>query len=215
MMLFIFAFVLLSNIINMKNIGFVIAAQNIEQTECVVELMKKYGCVSIHVEELRSNNRLRWKEFVDELEDSDVAILYSFDNAFKNIHDMIFFLKFCSKRNIRIVSIEDRVDSNDTLPSGQTIKDIFDVVCKMFSKRDRNSHDDIEADLYSNRHSDRRLKRYRMVINMYNAGYSVKEIMERTGYRGKSNIYRILHLYDVSLEYPAMSRSKSSNDVPI
>ena len=215
MMLFIFAFVLLSNIINMKNIGFVIAAQNIEQTECVVELMKKYGCVSIHVEELRSNNRLRWKEFVDELEDSDVAILYSFDNAFKNIHDMIFFLKFCSKRNIRIVSIEDRVDSNDTLSSGKTTKDIFEVVCKMFSKRDRNSHDDVEADLYSNRHSDRRLKRYRMVINMYNAGYSVKEIMERTGYRGKSNIYRILHLYDVSLEYPAMSRSKSSNDVPI
>lgn len=54
-----------------------------------------------------------------------------------------------------------------------------------------------------------------MVINMYNAGYSVKEIMERTGYRGKSNVYRILHLYDVSLEYPSMSRSKSSNDIAI
>lgn len=199
----------------MKNIGFINAAQDIEQTGYVVDLMKEYGCVSVHVEELRSNNRARWKEFVDELEDSDVAILYSFDNAFRNIHDMIFFLKFCSKRNIRIVSIEDKVDSNDTLSSGTTTKDIFEVVCKMFSKRDRNSHDDIEADLYSNKHSDRRLKRYRMVINMYNAGYSVKEIMERTGYRGKSNIYRILHLYDVSLEYPAMSRSKSSNDIAI
>lgn len=199
----------------MKNIGFINTAQDIEQTGYMVDLMKEYGCVSVHIEELRSCNRSRWKEFVDELEDSDVAILYSFDNAFKNIHDMIFFLKFCSKRNIRIVSIEDKVDSNDTLSSGTTTKDIFEVVCKMFSKRDRNSHDDIEADLYSNKHSDRRLKRYRMVINMYNAGYSVKEIMERTGYRGKSNIYRILHLYDVSLEYPAMSRSKSSNDIAI
>lgn len=199
----------------MKNIGFINTAQDIEQTGYMVDLMKEYGCVSVHIEELRSCNRSRWKEFVDELEDSDVAILYSFDNAFRNIHDMIFFLKFCSKRNIRIVSIEDKVDSNDTLSSGTTTKDIFEVVCKMFSKRDRNSHDDIEADLYSNKHSDRRLKRYRMVINMYNAGYSVKEIMERTGYRGKSNIYRILHLYDVSLEYPAMSRSKSSNDIAI
>lgn len=199
----------------MKNIGFINAAQNIEQTEQMLNLMKEHGSVSVHVEEVRSSNRSRWKDFVDGLDDYDIAVLYSFDNAFRNIHDMIFFLKFCSKKNIRIVSVEDKVDSNNLLFSGTTTKDVFDVVCKMFSKRDRNSHDDIEADLYSNKHSDRRLKRYRMVINMYNAGYSVKEIMERTGYRDKSNVYRILHLYDVSLEYPSMSRSKSSNDIAI
>lgn len=199
----------------MKNIGFIKAAQDIEQTEQMLNLMKEHGYVSVHVEEVRSSNRSRWQDFVDGLDDYDIAVLYSFDNAFRNIHDMIFFLKFCSKKNIRIVSVEDKVDSNNLLFSGTTTKDVFDVVCKMFSKRDRNSHDDIEADLYSNKHSDRRLKRYRMVINMYNAGYSVKEIMERTGYRGKSNVYRILHLYDVSLEYPSMSRSKSSNDIAI
>lgn len=199
----------------MKNIGFIKAAQDIEQTEQMLNLMKEHGCVSVHVEEVRSSNRSRWQDFVDGLDDYDIAVLYSFDNAFRNIHDMIFFLKFCSKKNIRIVSVEDKVDSNNLLFSGTTTKDVFDVVCKMFSKRDRNSHDDIEADFYSNKHSDRRLKRYRMVINMYNAGYSVKEIMERTGYRGKSNVYRILHLYDVSLEYPSMSRSKSSNDIAI
>lgn len=199
----------------MKNIGFIKAAQDIEQTEQMLNLMKEHGGVSVHVEEVRSSNRSRWQDFVDGLDDYDIAVLYSFDNAFRNIHDMIFFLKFCSKKNIRIVSVEDKVDSNNLLFSGTTTKDVFDVVCKMFSKRDRNSHDDIEADLYSNKHSDRRLKRYRMVINMYNAGYSVKEIMERTGYRGKSNVYRILHLYDVSLEYPSMSRSKSSNDIAI
>lgn len=199
----------------MKNIGFIKAAQDIEQTEQMLNLMKEHGCVIVHVEEVRSSNRSRWQDFVDGLDDYDIAVLYSFDNAFRNIHDMIFFLKFCSKKNIRIVSVEDKVDSNNLLFSGTTTKDVFDVVCKMFSKRDRNSHDDIEADLYSNKHSDRRLKRYRMVINMYNAGYSVKEIMERTGYRGKSNVYRILHLYDVSLEYPSMSRSKSSNDIAI
>ena len=173
----------------MKNIGFIKAAQDIEQTEQMLNLMKEHGCVSVHVEEVRSSNRSRWQDFVDGLDDYDIAVLYSF--------------------------VEDKVDSNNLLFSGTTTKDVFDVVCKMFSKRDRNSHDDIEADLYSNKHSDRRLKRYRMVINMYNAGYSVKEIMERTGYRGKSNVYRILHLYDVSLEYPSMSRSKSSNDIAI
>ena len=83
----------------------------------------------------------------------------------------------------------------------------LDLICKVFSKRDRASHDDLEAELYSYSFEDRKLKRYKLVINMYKAGYSVKEIMERTGYRGKSNIYRILHQYDIEMEYPSMSRT--------
>ena len=111
----------------MKNIGFIKAAQDIEQTEQMLNLMKEHGCVSVHVEEVRSSNRSRWQDFVDGLDDYDIAVLYSFDNAFRNIHDMIFFLKFCSKKNIRIVSVEDKVDSNNLLFSGTTTKDVFDV----------------------------------------------------------------------------------------
>ena len=47
-----------------------------------------------------------------------------------------------------------------------------------------------------------------MVINMYNAGYSIREIMSKTGYRGKSNIYRVLHMYNVELGYPTMVRTR-------
>ena len=77
----------------MKNIGFIKAAQDIEQTEQMLNLMKEHGCVSVHVEEVRSSNRSRWQDFVDGLDDYDIAVLYSFDNAFRNIHDMIFFLR--------------------------------------------------------------------------------------------------------------------------
>ena len=45
---------------------------------------------------------------------------------------------------------------------------------------------------------------------MYKAGYSVAEIMKHTGYRGKSNIYRILHKYEVKMEHPSMSRSAAT-----
>ncbi len=207
--------VLLSKVRNMKNIGFVDIAQYIEQKEYINELFEGVGCQKLYVEQSRDGTRGRWCEFIDGLEDDGVAVLFSFDNAFRNIHDMMFFLKYCSKRHIRIVSIADEVDSYNLLYSGTKTRDVFEVMCKMFVKRDRYCPDDIESELYSTSHSDRRLKRYRLVINMYNAGYSVAEIMERTGYKGKSNIYRILHLYGVSLEYPAMSRSKSSRDLPI
>ncbi|MCH4018249.1 MAG: helix-turn-helix domain-containing protein [Prevotella sp.] len=123
---------------------------------------------------------------------------------------MIFFVKFCRKTGIRIVSIGDGLDTHDELfPESKTVNTL-DLVCRVFSKRDRNAHDDLEAELYSNTYSDRKLKRYKLVINMYKAGYGIKEIMERTGYRSKSNLYRILHLYDVQMEYPSMSRAANA-----
>lgn len=199
----------------MKQIGYINLSQYIEQRDNLLDIINKHECAFVYVEEAHDTSRSRWKDFVDDLEEGDVAVLCSFDNAFRNIHDMVFFLKYCSKKGVRIVSLQDALDTHDILFPMTKTGNILELVCKMFSKRDRNSHDDIEAQLYSNKYSDKMLKRYKMVINMYNAGYSVKEIMERTGYRGKSNIYRILHLYDVKLEYPSMSRSKSGKDIAI
>ncbi len=46
------------------------------------------------------------------------------------------------------------------------------------------------------------------LYSLYYSYYCIKEIMFRTGYHGKSNIYRILHMFNVELEYPTMVRSK-------
>lgn len=46
-----------------------------------------------------------------------------------------------------------------------------------------------------------------LVINMYSSGYSIKDIMTKTGYRGKSNIYRILKMYDIDVYYPQKKRN--------
>ena len=89
----------------MKNIGFIKAAQDIEQTEQMLNLMKEHGCVSVHVEEVRSSNRSRWQDFVDGLDDYDIAVLYSFDNAFRNIHDMLpRFIDSCCEFAASIIS---------------------------------------------------------------------------------------------------------------
>lgn len=88
-------------------------------------------------------------------------MLLSFDNAFYNFHDMIFFVKFCRKTGIRIVSIADGLDTQDELfPESKTVNTL-DLICKVFSKRDRNTHDDLEAELYSTNYNDRKLKRYK------------------------------------------------------
>ncbi len=199
--------ILLNNMENMNYIGYINNAQCIEQIRENIDLMKHHGCDTIHIEERKDRKRSEWGNFIDSLSCGDSAVLLSFDNVFHNFHDMMFFIKYCSKMNIRIISLSDGLDTQDKLFPEKGTSDTLELICKVFSKRDKCSHDDLEAELYSYSFEDRKLKRYKLVINMYKAGYSVKEIMERTGYRGKSNIYRILHQYDVQMEYPAMSRA--------
>ena len=191
----------------MNYIGYINKAQYFEHTTEIINLMKGHGCVNIHIEETKDKKRIEWCKFIDSLSNGDSAVFASFDNVFHNFNDMMFFIKYCSKMDIRIISLSDELDTHDKLFPERRTAYTFNLICKIFSKRDRASHDDLEAELYSYSFEDRKLKRYKLVINMYKAGYSVKEIMERTGYRGKSNIYRILHQYDIEMEYPSMSRT--------
>lgn len=191
----------------MNYIGYINEAQFIEHASEIVNLMRGHGCVNIHIEQPKDKKRIEWCKFIDSLSNGDSAVFASFDNVFHNFHDMMFFIKYCSKMNIRIISLSDGLDTHDKLFPKTRTSDTLKLICKVFSKRDKTSHDDLEAELYSYGFEDRKLKRYKLVINMYKAGYSVKEIMERTGYRGKSNIYRILHQYNIQMEYPSMSRA--------
>ncbi len=192
---------------NMNYIGYVNVSQNIVQIAQIIRLMKSYGCTNIHIGQSRDKERIEWCRFIDSLSDGNCVVFASFDNVFTNFHDMMFFIKYCSKMNIRIISLSDGLDTHDILFPETRTSDTLNLICKVFGKRDNTSHDDLEAELYSYSFEDRKLKRYKLVINMYKAGYSVREIMERTGYRGKSNIYRILHQYNVQMEYPSMSRA--------
>ena len=197
----------------MNNIGYIGNAHNFEHWQNCMDRMKQHGCSDIHVEERKGRKRPQWDAFIDSLDNGDSAVLVSFDNAFRNFNDMVFFIKYCSKMEIRIISLHDELDTHDLLFPEKKTASTLDLICQVFAKRDRNSHDDLEAELYSNEYNDKKLKRYNLVINMYKAGYSVKEIMERTGYRGKSNIYRVLHKYDVNMEYPSMSRAANKPQV--
>ena len=179
----------------MKHIGYIGNAHINEHGEDALKQMRVHGCETLYKENGKGRKRPQWEAFINELHEGDCAVLLSFDNAFYNFHDMIFFVKFCRKTGIRIVSIAE------LFPESKTVNTL-DLICKVFSKRDRNTHDDLEAELYSTNYNDRKLKRYKLVINMYKVGYCIKEIMERTGYRSKSNLYRILHMYDVQMEYP-------------
>ena len=165
----------------MEYIGYVNTAYYIEQLEAFVLSMKQMPCSFIYYDEKGNGQRQNWKLFISSLNSNDTAVLVSFDNAFCNFNEMMFFL---------------------------STQNTLNVIASMTVTKGQAAFDDFQAELLSDKFHEKKLKKYRMVINMYNAGYSIKEIMSRTGYHGKSNIYRILHMFNVELEYPTMVRSK-------
>lgn len=187
----------------MKHIAYGNTAQLNEEKEVIIDSLKKMNC-PVFIESDIDNRREKWTEFIDILQEGDTAIIYSFSNTFVNYHDMIFFLKYCFTQDIRIVSLADKLDTQDILFPETHTKDVLLLVCKMFLQK-KKSIDNLEAE-YSQSKSEEKLKRYMLVINMYSSGYSIKDIMTKTGYRGKSNIYRILKMYDVDVYYPQKIR---------
>lgn len=178
-------------------------SQYIEEKEFIIDSLKKMNC-PLFLDTDTDKRRKKWCEFIDSLKEGDTAIVYSFDNSFINYHDMIFFLKYCFTQNIRIISLADKLDTQDILFPETHSKDVLILICKMFIRK-KTLHVNTETD-YSRSKGEKKLKKYRLVINMYTAGYSIKDIMLKTGYKCKGNIYRILRSYNIDVAYPQKRR---------
>ena len=185
----------------MRYIGYANMAHIDEHSSNVVRELSEKKCSVVYLESRNSDNHAEWNHFIDELNDGDVAVIFSFGNVFHNYTEVMHFLKMCSTRKIRIISIHDEIDTSDTITS-----DILTAITKVVNSNKEEVHDDVQAELVIGTKRNKKLKKHRTIVNMYNAGFSIKDIMNKTNCRSKSNLYRILHLYDVQLEYPAMSR---------
>ena len=120
----------------MKHIAYGNITQRNEEKEVIIDSLKKMNC-PVFIESDIDNRREKWTEFIDILQEGDTAIIYSFSNTFVNYHDMIFFLKYCFTQDIRIVSLADKLDTQDILFPETHTKDVLLLVCKCFFRRKR------------------------------------------------------------------------------
>ena len=121
----------------MKLIAYGNIAQHNEDKELIVDTLRKMNC-PVFIETEIDNRREKWTEFIDLLQEGDTAIIYSFSNTFVNYHDMIFFLKFCFTQNIRIISLADKLDTQDILFPESNTRDVLLLICRMFLRKKKN-----------------------------------------------------------------------------
>ena len=106
---------------------------------------------------------------------------------------------FCRIHNIRHISLRDKIDSaNQLFPETQT-SDVLTTITllpKAMSNIERNKR----------------------VVNTYLQGFSIDDIFRESGFRSRSNVFRILNLANMDLNRsrtkgPLSPRKKKENNV--
>ena len=188
----------------MKAIAYIKQTPIFDTEQKCNEVLSSTECANVHFEGWDSTDHLVWKQFVKNLDSGDTAVFVSLSNAFNCYRDFVFFVKHCDTKKIAIRSIDDNIDSLSGT-TGNLMKAITMLPIQTYNIDYLES--DYQADQKINGAKVKRAKRHQLVVNMYSAGYSIKLIIEKSRY-SKTSIYRILHKYNVPLEYPSMSHKK-------
>lgn len=171
--------------------------------ECINPFIKSFNCEAIHIafqgpEDLNI--------FFKTIQRCDVIVIYNLQDLFQHIESFLAFLRFRESHAIRIISIDDKVDSDDKAFSTPCSARILDFISNLSKKRSDSTPNDIESDLLSKSKHDLMLKRHSIVINLYTANYKIKDIQLLSGYKSKKTIYLILKRYGIDVEFPKMRR---------
>ena len=182
-----------------------------DEQHAVVSTFVKTTCKGdVHMSFQETNVRDGYKQFVSTIQEEDTVVFYSMQDVFQQIEPFIMFLRYCKTKQVRVISISDEIDSKDEVFPLSSSQQWMKILSQMKTGTIHEC-DDARSELYDKNCDEERLKKHRMVINLYLAGYTVSEILRLTGYRTKATIYRIIQRYGIEIQNPNMRREKMRN----
>ena len=110
----------------MAKVGYIFGAEQYDTLTFDRDWMEKYGCCRI-IEENASQEKTRpeWKQLIDCLERGDELVISKFSNAVRGVRELAVFLEFCRVKVIRVISIQDKIDSKGELFPSTSIADVL------------------------------------------------------------------------------------------
>ena len=171
----------------MAKVGYIFIATNGEEYAEDKAWMQQYGCVQV-IEELSEHERLRpmWKQLISSLERGDELVVSRFSNALRGTRELATFIEYCRVKVVRIISIQDRIDTFDELFSDPKPSQVIRL----------------QQNIRPPKKSERalsKLEREKNIVNMYNEGHSIDDIFAISGFTSRSSVFRILNKHGVTL----------------
>lgn len=149
------------------------------------EWIASYGCDQI-IEDKPENYYLRtgFRQTISQLKSGDELIISRFSNVVQDTHQFAVLLDYCRIGGIRLISVEDRIDTHERLfgvTSALRMIQIITALPKEVHERRLAIGDQkvIHFERKAGVKKEERRRRERTVIEMYLAGHSIETIQKK------------------------------------
>ena len=192
----------------MAKVGYIFNSEQYDTFTFDRAWMEKYGCCRI-IEDSASQEKTRpeWKQLMDCLERGDELVISKFSNALRGTREVAAFIEYCRVKVVRIVSIHDRIDTDDELFPETKPSQVLQMfgslseecaVLRKASVHVMQLQQNIKPMNKTPKAIDK-MERERNIVNMYIQGYSIKDIFAVSGFSSRGSVFRILNKYGVTL----------------
>lgn len=193
----------------MAKFGYYFDTDDREELAAAFRWMSDFGCEEIAKDTIEYEKlRPQWQQTIERLRNGDVLVVYKLSNAIRGARELLFFMEFCRIREIRILSIADRIDTGGELfaDTGNVTVHLFDVLA-VFTSEVATLKNRVASKVRTNKKklAKRRvglskLERNTNIINLYKSGYPIEQIWKLSGFRSRSSVFRVLNDAGVKLQ---------------
>lgn len=180
----------------MSKVGYILLSGTNDRQEEDIKSLEAIGCEQIIKEREEDEvGRPKWRKIMSKLDRNDTLVIIQFRNAVRGTRELATLFDFCREANIRLISIRDRIDSEDlAFPASTT--NIFRVIGQLprdiSTLRKASSRLQNYKRRFSAKETQERNNRNQHITELYLGGYSIDEIREEAKIHSKGTIYRIL-----------------------
>ena len=169
------------------------------------EWMKRFGCNGIMEEQQDYELRTEWNKLLDRLNKGDELVVPKLSHVLRETRQLSYLLEYCRLKEIRLISIHDRIDSGNELFPETQMSDILNVVALLPKEAfDIRKSSDAVRKVKSRMRTlspvdYNRIERKEFVVNMYKSGHLINEIWKASGFRSRSSVFRVLKEAGITL----------------
>ena len=169
------------------------------------EWMKRFGCNEIMEEQQDYELRTEWNKLLDRLNKGDELVVPKLSHVLRETRQLSYLLEYCRLKEIRLISIHDRIDSGNELFPETQMSDILNVVALLPKEAfDIRKSSDAVRKVKSRMRTlspvdYNRIERKEVVVNMYKSGHLINEIWKASGFRSRSSVFRVLKEAGITL----------------
>lgn len=180
----------------MSKVGYIMLSSTNSLQEEDIKSLEAIGCEQIIKEREEDEiSRPQWRKILSRLDRNDTLVIIQFRNAVRGTRELATLLDLCREARIRLISIRDKIDSEDIAFPPSTAN-IFSVIGQLpqdiSALRKASSRLQNYKRRFSAKETQERQLRNQRITELYLSGYSIDEIREETKIHSKGTLYRIL-----------------------